>query len=53
VTTSADSLSAGLVREGKRSIWSLRSAQVLDGGSDGIASTAGNTLFLTQGLFTP
>jgi hypothetical protein len=43
----------GAVVEGKRSIWQLDKVQVLDGGSDGVASTAGNTLFATQALFVP
>jgi hypothetical protein len=27
--------------------------KVFDGGSDGVASTAGNTLYLDQGIFVP
>jgi hypothetical protein len=53
VTTSADSAVPGVALEGKRSIWELVRVRVLDGGSDGVASTAGNSLFATQGLFTP
>ena len=53
MTTSADSVTAGAVVEGKRAIWELRASKVLDGGADGVASTAGNTIFATQGLFAP
>jgi calcineurin-like phosphoesterase family protein len=53
LTTSVDSLLAGAVKEGKRSIWELLSAQVFDGGPDGVASTADNTLFAVPGVFAP
>jgi hypothetical protein len=44
----------GLVVEGKRAVWQIGQVQVYDGGADGNANTTGdNTLFLTQGLFTP
>ena len=52
-STTADALSAGTVREGKRAIWQLGQVEVYDGGSDGIAATGPNTLFEDQGLFTP
>ena len=39
----------GAVPEGKRSIWRLGTIEVNDGGSDGLASTAGNTLFRSRG----
>ena len=53
ITTTADAVMPGAVVEGNRSIWQLDKVQVLDGGSDGVASTAGNTLFATQALFVP
>lgn len=54
VATSADAVMAGSVIEAKRSVWQVQSIQVFDGGADGMASTTGdNTLFATQGLFTP
>jgi plastocyanin len=53
ITTTADSVIPGSVVEGKRSIWQVDRVQVLDGGSDGVVSTAGNTLFATQALFVP
>jgi hypothetical protein len=48
-----DAVIPGAVPEGKRSIWQLGRTEVYDGGSDGLAGTAGNTLFATQGLFVP
>ena len=53
LTTTMDGLTANTVLEGRRSIWQLGQFQVFDGGSDGDAETAGNTLFMTQGLFAP
>jgi hypothetical protein len=54
VSTSADAIHPGLVREGARSIWQIASVRVFDGGSDGqAATTADNTLFATEGLFIP
>jgi plastocyanin len=54
ITTTADAVMPGAVVEGKRSIWQVDKIQVLDGGPDGVASTAaGNTLFATQALFVP
>jgi hypothetical protein len=53
VTTSADSVMPGAVKELKRSVWGIRDAKVFDGGPDGVASTAGNTVFATQGFFAP
>jgi hypothetical protein len=53
LTTSSDTLVAGSVKEGRRSIWELRGIEVYDGGADGVASTAPNTLFMTQGIFVP
>jgi hypothetical protein len=53
VTTSADALAAGTVKESMRTIWELGQVSVFDGGADGVASTNPNTLFLRQGFFTP
>ena len=53
VQTTADSLVPGAVVEGVRAIWQLGQVEVLDGGSDGVASTTPNTTFLRQGLFIP
>jgi hypothetical protein len=52
-TTSADAIAAGSVVEGGRAIWELGPVRIYDGGADGLATTADNTLFATQGLFVP
>ena len=44
VTTTANSIVPGAIKEGKRTIWQLGQVNVLDGQSD---------LFLTQGVFIP
>jgi hypothetical protein len=53
VTTSADGVTAGVVRESRRAVWELDQVRVLDGGADGNAETPDNTLFAVQGTFTP
>jgi hypothetical protein len=53
VSTTADAVAPGAVREGKRAIWATKGVQVMDGGADGLASTAPNTLFAVQGVFVP
>lgn len=53
LTTTAESVVAGLLTENKRTIWQVPQIKVFDGGADGLAATAGNTLFETEGLFVP
>lgn len=53
VTTSANALTPGMVLDRKRAIWALGRVSVLDGGADGAAATAPNTLFASQGIFIP
>jgi hypothetical protein len=53
VNTTADAIAPGTVQESVRSIWQLGQVKLFDGGSDGIASTVGNTLFEIQGVFAP
>ncbi len=54
VSTSADTLAPGSVKEGRRAVWQVNTVGVYDGGADGDASTpSGDTLFATQGLFVP
>ena len=53
VVTTANSIAPGAVVSGKRAIWAIENVQVFDGGSDGVASTAGNTLFADQAVFVP
>jgi hypothetical protein len=53
VSTSVDSLIPGAVPEGKRSVWALGRVQAFDGGPDGDAQSADNSLFAVQGIFIP
>ena len=53
ITTTADAVVPGAVPEGKSSNWEVGKVQVFDGGADGVAATAGNTLFMSQGVFAP
>jgi hypothetical protein len=39
--------------EGKRAVREAGQVRVFDGGPDGLAGTAGNSLFAVQGLFVP
>jgi acid phosphatase type 7 len=53
LTSTADAISPGIAKEGKRAVWEVLRAQILDGGPDGLASTADNSLFAVQGVFAP
>jgi len=53
VSTTANAVLPGSVQSLGRSIWEIGHVQVFDGGSDGLAATAGNTLFAAQGIFIP
>jgi hypothetical protein len=53
LTTTINSLVPNAVQEGRRSIWELGQVQVFDGGPDGVAATADNSLFAVQGVYTP
>jgi glucose/arabinose dehydrogenase len=53
VSTTAEAIVPGVVVEGKRTMWQLGQIQVLDGGTDGNASTTPNLPFLTQGVLVP
>jgi hypothetical protein len=53
VTTTANSVLPGSIVEVKRTIVEMGQIRLFDGGSDGLASTAGNSLFAIQGVFTP
>jgi hypothetical protein len=53
VSTTANAVAPGVVIDGKRAIWDVGAIRVDDGGPDGIAGTAGNSLFATQGVFVP
>jgi hypothetical protein len=53
VTTSADAVISGAIRERTRTVWGLDQVQVFDGGADGDVDTTPNTLFAVQGIFVP
>jgi len=56
VATSFDAILGGTsaITEGKRAIWDVDGVSISDGGPDGsAASTADNTLFVSDGLFFP
>jgi peptidoglycan/xylan/chitin deacetylase (PgdA/CDA1 family) len=53
VSTTADALRPGMVKEGSRAIWALGKVLVDDGGPDGLAATQDNTHFAAQGVFAP
>jgi hypothetical protein len=53
VRTTVDTLIGGSAQEGRRAVWQLVSARILDGGADGQISTAGNGVFARPGLSVP
>jgi hypothetical protein len=53
LSTSANALSPGLVRDGKRMLIAMSQTQVRDGGSDGLVATGPNEVFAVQGIFVP
>ena len=53
VVTSANALLPGAVKTAARAIWQLNQVQVMDGGPDGLASTAGNGVFAVPGVLVP
>jgi plastocyanin len=53
ITTTANSIAPGAVVSGARAIWEVPNVKVFDGGADGVAATAGNTLFADQAVFVP
>ncbi len=52
-TTTADAVTPGVIKEGKRAIWQIGQIDVTDGGPDGVVSTSDNTVFARQGAFVP
>jgi hypothetical protein len=53
VDTTADAVVPGAIKEGIRASWELDGVEVYDGGSVGVSSTPGNSLFAVQGIFVP
>jgi hypothetical protein len=53
ISTSANAVVPGMVKESYRTIWQLGPFQVMDGGSDGNQNQDDQTLFASQGLLVP
>lgn len=53
LTTSANALSPGLVRDGKRMLIAMSQMQVHDGGADGLVASTPNAVLAVQGIFVP
>jgi len=53
ISTSANAVVPGSVKDGKRAVVEIQQIQVSDGGPDGVAATTPNTLFSVQGIFIP
>ncbi len=54
ITTSANGVTPGAVKDNQRGVVEIGQLQIFDGGADGSASTpADNTLFGVQGVFIP
>jgi hypothetical protein len=53
LNTTADAVIPNAIKEGFRTVVQMDKVQLFDGGSDGLAATAGNTLFMDQGWFAP
>ena len=53
VNTEMDFFYPGISKETRRTIWEVGGVRVFDGGPDGDADTADNSLFAVQGLFVP
>ncbi len=53
ISTTANALAPGMIRNGDRNSMEIGAIQLLDGGPDGDADTAGNSVFATQGVFVP
>ena len=54
LSSTADALLPGTVRQGARAVWGLGQVRLHDGGADGDAETAGdNGLLAVQGVFIP
>jgi hypothetical protein len=53
ISTSANAVVPGAVKDTKRGVVGIGQIQVFDGGADGVAATDPNTLFSTQGIFIP
>jgi hypothetical protein len=53
VSTTANTVVPGAVKDNQRGVVEIGQLQINDGGADGTVSTADNTLFMVQGIFIP
>jgi hypothetical protein len=53
LATYANAIAPNALNDNFRTIWQFGQVQVNDGGSDGVASTVGNTLFMDEGIWVP
>jgi hypothetical protein len=53
ISTTANTVMPGAIKDGKRLVMALDQIEVMDGGADGLASTADNDVFAVQGVFIP
>jgi hypothetical protein len=53
ISTTANAVVPGAVKDGKRAIVEIGQVQVYDGGPDGVAASDPNTLFSVQGIYIP
>jgi Tol biopolymer transport system component len=53
VTTTADTITAGTVKEGKRAVIQLFRARLIDSGPNGTRGDSDDTLFAQQGIYVP
>ena len=53
ISTTANAVVPGAVKDGKRAIVEVGQIQIFDGGTDGVAASDPNTLFEVQGIFIP
>jgi hypothetical protein len=53
ISTTANAVVPGAVKDQKRGVVEIGQVQVFDGGTDGVAASDPNTLFSVQGIFIP
>jgi hypothetical protein len=53
LNTTFNAVTPGAIVASQRAVWELGQVTVYDGGPDGVASTAPNTVFMRQGVCVP
>jgi hypothetical protein len=53
VSTTANAVVPGAIKDNKRAVTQVLPVRVMDGGPDGLASTPDNSVFAVQGVFVP